>query len=107
MKLRTIFFGGCACIVIFYIAYQAGTSINETTSGPSPTQIADHTAKAKAAIKENKVFVGMTTAEAESSWGKPEHINRTTTAHTQREQWVYKNNSFLYFENGVLTTIQN
>jgi hypothetical protein len=42
-----------------------------------------------------------------SSWGKPQSINRTTTRHGVHEQWVYGSRSYLYFENGVLTAIQN
>ncbi|HET6331209.1 MAG TPA: hypothetical protein VFF76_10525 [Holophagaceae bacterium] len=107
MKLRTVFFGGCACIVTLYLAYQVGTGMNEATSGPSPSQVADHAAKVKAAIQKQQVFVGMTPAEAEASWGKPKRVNRTTTAQGTREQWVYQSDSYLTFENDKLVAIQN
>jgi len=42
-----------------------------------------------------------------SSWGRPEKINTTTNAYGTREQWVYGGRNYLYFENGVLTSIQN
>ena len=42
-----------------------------------------------------------------SSWGKPQEINTTTTAHGVREQWVYRGYNYLYFTDGVLTAIQN
>ncbi|MBY0444979.1 MAG: DUF2845 domain-containing protein, partial [Burkholderiales bacterium] len=42
-----------------------------------------------------------------SSWGRPESVNTTTTSRGTREQWVYGGRNYLYFENGVLTTIQN
>lgn len=45
-------------------------------------------------------------AARESTWGKPESINTTTSHSGTREQWVYSNGNYLYFENGVLTTIQ-
>jgi hypothetical protein len=53
--------------------------------------------------------IGMTAEQVlkETSWGKPRSINRTTTAYGTREQWVYGNSNYLYFTNGVLTSIQN
>lgn len=55
-----------------------------------------------------KPSIGMSKKEAESSsWGKPQKINKTTTANGVREQWVYDNYDFLYFENGVLVAIQD
>lgn len=42
-----------------------------------------------------------------SSWGKPQSINTTTNVYGTREQWVYGGRSYLYFESGVLTSIQN
>ena len=43
----------------------------------------------------------------DSSWGKPEEINTTTTKFGVNEQWVYANYNYLYFEDGILVTIQN
>lgn len=45
-------------------------------------------------------------AARESTWGKPESINTTTTQSGTLEQWVYSNGNYLYFQDGVLTTIQ-
>lgn len=59
------------------------------------------------AIKGGKVFVDMTNEQARMSWGKPKKINKTVNNNMVREQWVYGSNSYLYFENGILTTIQN
>ena len=54
------------------------------------------------------VHIGMTQVEVlKKGWGKPIDINRTTTANGVDEQWVYKNNHYLYFEDGILVTIQN
>lgn len=54
------------------------------------------------------VRIGMTQLEVlNSSWGKPNHINKTTGSYGVHEQWVYGGNNYLYFENGILTTIQN
>lgn len=58
--------------------------------------------------KSEGVRLGMTPADVvASSWGKPQRINTTTNKWGERQQWVYKSGSYLYFENGVLTTIQN
>lgn len=57
-------------------------------------------------ILEKKVCIGWSSGMCRESWGKPDRINRTTTAWGVSEQWVYGYN-YLYFEKGVLTTIQN
>lgn len=58
--------------------------------------------------KKQGVRIGMTPEEViQSMWGKPEKINRTTSAHGVREQWVYGGGNYLYFSNGKLETIQN
>lgn len=53
--------------------------------------------------------IGMTAGAArnQTNWGKPQSINRTTTAQGVREQWVYGPKHYLYFENGRLTAIQD
>lgn len=57
---------------------------------------------------EAGVRIGMTKAEAlDSNWGWPERINKTINVNGVREQWGYGGKNYLYFENGVLTTIQN
>jgi len=67
-------------------------------------------AKAAAAAWKAKggVRIGMTASEVRSSnWGKPESVNRSTGSYGVHEQWVYGGNNYLYFENGVLKSIQN
>jgi hypothetical protein len=68
-------------------------------------------ARAEAAIRARKpgVRIGMTPEQVlnESSWGKPYRVNRTTSASGTTEQWVYGERNFLYFENGVLTTVHH
>lgn len=59
------------------------------------------------AVAMKKVFVGMTAEQARASWGSPEDVNRTTRSSGVHEQWVYGSGSYLYFDNGVLTAIQN
>lgn len=61
----------------------------------------------KAAKKKEGVRIGMGQQDVlDSSWGRPNKVNKTTTAYGVREQWVY-GGGYLYFENGVLTSIQN
>jgi hypothetical protein len=51
--------------------------------------------------------IGATTDQVMSNgWGYPDHINKTTTASGIKEQWVYGSNKYLYFQDGVLTAIQ-
>ena len=54
------------------------------------------------------LFLGYTKQMALDSWGEPEYINKTTTKAGIHEQWVYDtlNHKYLYFDNGILTTIQ-
>lgn len=68
----------------------------------------DHKAALAAWAKRPKtVRIGMTAKQVRATqWGDPEHINSTITAHGKREQWVYGAGSYLYFDNGILTAIQ-
>lgn len=58
-------------------------------------------------IFAGRVWIGMKDAMAKESWGDPEVINRTVGSWGVREQWVYPDENYLYFENGVLTHWQN
>lgn len=64
---------------------------------------------AKARASKPGARIGMTMKQVinETEWGKPGSINRTTTSNGTTEQWVYGGRNYLYFRNGVLTTIQN
>lgn len=54
------------------------------------------------------VKIGMKKEQVLLSWGKPDNINKTITKYSKNEQWVYDDGpSYLYFENGILTTIQD
>lgn len=57
-------------------------------------------------ILNHQLWIGMSKKEAVASIGNPESVNSTTTADGTSDQWVYKNR-YLYFDNGVLTTIQD
>ncbi|OIJ22027.1 hypothetical protein BKP45_04945 [Anaerobacillus alkalidiazotrophicus] len=61
-------------------------------------------------VEANKPLpkVGMTSNEVlESRWGKPEKVNRTTTANRVREQWAYPNFKYIYLEDGIVTAIKD
>jgi hypothetical protein len=52
--------------------------------------------------------VGMTKAQVfKTCWGETGRINRTVTANGVFEQYVYSDTSYVYFENGIVTAIQN
>lgn len=58
-------------------------------------------------IAQNRVQVGMTSQMVIDAWGQPDKTNIITGEYGDNEQWVYsRDNSYLYFENGKLTTIQ-
>lgn len=60
----------------------------------------------KIEIKEPSI--GMTKNEVlNSTWGEPEDINRTTTRYGTSEQWCYNGNKYIYFEDGIVTSIQD
>lgn len=59
------------------------------------------------AILNHKVKIGWTKSMCIASWGKPRDINRTTTTYGSHEQYVYSLKRYLYFENGILTAIQD
>lgn len=64
-------------------------------------------ASERARKKREGVSIGMSAEDVlASSWGRPEKVNRTTTAMGTREQWVY-DSGYLYFTNGRLTAVQN
>ena len=56
-------------------------------------------------ILKGNVRIGMTKEMCKLSWGEPKSINETITSGGKSEQWVYSDN-YLYFDNGILTTIQ-
>jgi hypothetical protein len=73
-----------------------------------PVKLAAKPVAKRPKIKKEGVRIGMTQAEVlASSWGRPDDINKTTTAYGTSEQWVYGHRNYLYFRNGILTTIQN
>ena len=69
---------------------------------------AQRAAAARDYKRRGGVRLGMTPQQVKASnWGAPRDVNRTTDAFGVKEQWVYGDGNYLYFRNGVLTTIQN
>lgn len=59
-------------------------------------------------IEKRLARVGMSSCGAAASWGKPEHVNSTTTSRGTRSQWVYGGRNYLYIDSsGRVSTIQN
>ena len=58
-------------------------------------------------IADGKVVLGMNKEMCISSWGNPIDINRTIVKGLNSEQWVYGWGTYLYFDNGVLSAIQD
>jgi polyhydroxyalkanoate synthesis regulator phasin len=57
------------------------------------------------------VVTGMTKEMVKEAWGEPKDVNTTVTEYSRREQWVYgsyqySNRRYVYFEDGIVTTIQ-
>ena len=51
--------------------------------------------------------IGISKREAiDQYWGYPSDISKTTTSYGTREQWIYGDRRYLYFDNEVLTAVQ-
>ncbi|WP_433947024.1 hypothetical protein [Paenibacillus sp. SN-8-1] len=58
-------------------------------------------------LSDSEPQIGMTQQEVESSkWGKPKKINTTITKYGKSEQWVYDNYRYVYFDDGIVSSIQ-
>lgn len=57
-------------------------------------------------ILNHKIEIGWNKQMCIDSWGNPKRIYTTTTAKIISEQWVYSLRKYLYFDNGILTAIQ-
>lgn len=74
------------------------TMINEKRYMYSKRNFTDEIAK--------KPKIGMTEEEVlNSSWGKPNKINKDTYSWGTNEQWCYPDYKYVYFENGIVTSI--
>ena len=52
-------------------------------------------------------WIGMNKEMAVEAMGNPIKVNRTVIPGKVTEQWVYPYDTYLYFDNGILTTYQN
>lgn len=89
-------------------APEVDTLMTEAAAASIKKKAADEKAEIAQRRREG-VQIGMTAERAmQSSWGRPARVNRTVTGSTVREQWVYPgHHNYLYFENGILTSVQN
>jgi hypothetical protein len=58
------------------------------------------------AVLDRQIRIGMTSEQVQVSRGKPASIHETIRASGTSEHWRYGDDQVLYFENGILTTIQ-
>ena len=66
----------------------------------------EHPNKSASKNKKEKPKIGMSASEVrQSTWGYPDKINKDTYSWGTTEQWVYKNKGYIYFRNGVVTSI--
>lgn len=68
----------------------------------------EHTYKKVESFPEpaKEPYIGMTAQEVlESTWGTPKDINKYTYSWGVREQWCYSGYRYIYFEDGIVTSI--
>lgn len=58
-------------------------------------------------VADRKVVIGMNKEMCIAAWGEPIDINKTIARGISTEQWVYGLGTYLYFDKGLLTAIQN
>ena len=58
------------------------------------------------AVDRGEVLVGMTPSMVRAAWGRPESVNRTTTAAGISEQWVYGVGRYVYLRAGRVYAVQ-
>ncbi len=57
-------------------------------------------------IHHRHIRIGMTDEQCRAAWGCPKSINRTVGSWGVQEQWCY-DGTYLYMENGILTSYQD
>ncbi|MGG6440505.1 hypothetical protein ABET52_13770 [Saccharococcus caldoxylosilyticus] len=86
-----------------YYSQKDDEQVRKVTEEFNREEKIEHTTK-----NPKTVSIGMTQEEVlTEGWGRPIDINRTITANGTIEQWVYDGDKYLYFENGILTAIQD
>lgn len=91
------------------ILYEPQDTVEKFYLEDPAKQVATWGKKALKAISEQKVFPGMTKEQVRASWGPPSRINTSGGRWGEHEQWVFGESmsSYLYFENGRLSSWQN
>lgn len=56
-------------------------------------------------VASGRINIGMSGEMVRAAWGRPEHINESAYRSGTHEQWVYGSRSYVYLENGVVTSI--
>jgi hypothetical protein len=56
-------------------------------------------------IANGQIHIGMTAEQVRAAWGRPERVNSSVYATGTHEQWVYGAGQYVYFENGVMTSL--
>ena len=57
-------------------------------------------------IENGEIWIGMTKSMTRESIGSPNKINKSTYSFGTKEQWIYNNYNYLYFDNDKLTSWQ-
>lgn len=57
-------------------------------------------------LYEHIPVIGMNKEMVIYCWGEPKDINKTTSKYLIHEQWVYSLSKYAYFDNNILTTLQ-
>lgn len=129
IKAKSIGCGGL--ILVLIVIGIIGALFSQNSNSPSSTPFKLNAADVSSAIAEKKILIGMTADQVRASWGNPYKINSSMGAGWKNEQWVMHgifqggelllgmggpewkherenrlNSSYLYFENGILTSIQ-
>ena len=95
LKVINALVGGDHAITVFDTNEAVLNKISNETTLPKTTYI-------------REPAIGMTQSEVRNStWGSPQDINRTTTVYGVREQWCYSGYRYIYFDDGIVTSIQD
>lgn len=89
--------------------------VNQAKANEQARELARHQHNIEMRERNNRKDpkVGMSAAVAlNSSWGRPDDVNKTVNAYGVSEQWVYRGTGYaksryLYFKNGILTSMQD
>jgi hypothetical protein len=59
---------------------------------------------ARNAVKKGLLAVGLLPEELEASWGIPRKKNISDGVNGRREQWIYDESTYVYFDDGKVTS---